>query len=116
MIVVKSKIKEVAGDCNVAGDFAEALNAAAVEMVGAAGKRAEANGRKTIGARDVFLGPSVAKAMLVVKSKVKDVAPSGANVSGDFAAALNEVLNTLVAQAGERAKANGRKTIGARDL
>ena len=116
MIVVKSKIKEVAGDCNVAGDFAEALNAAAVEMVKDAGKRAAANGRKTIGARDVYLGKSMAPSMLVVKSKVKDVAPKGANVSGDFAAALNECLNWSVMQAAERAKANGRKTIGARDL
>jgi histone H3/H4 len=53
--------------------------------------------------------------MLVVKSKVKDVV-SGQNVSGDFAEALNEMLVWSVGQACARAEANGRKTVGARDL
>ena len=53
--------------------------------------------------------------MLVVKSKVKEVA-KGSNVSGDFAESLNEVLVELVAEAAARAEANGRKTVGARDL
>ena len=115
MIVVKSKVKEVAGDCNVAGDFADALNGVAVELVKAAGKRADANGRKTVQAKDAHCGKAKAKTMLVVKSKVKDVV-NGQNVSGDFAEALNEVLVYLVGQACERAQANGRKTVGARDL
>lgn len=115
MIVVKSKIKEVSGDCNVAGDFADALNAAAVAWVEASGKRADANNRKTIQAKDAFVGKASAKTMLVVKSKVKDVV-SGHNVSGDYAEALNEVLVWMVEQACARAQANGRKTVGARDL
>lgn len=116
MIVVKSKIKEVADGCNVSGDFADALNAAAVEMVKAAAKRADANGRKTVQAKDAYVGKTSAKAMLVVKSKVKDVVSGGHNVSGDFADALNEMLVWSVAQAAGRAQANGRKTVGARDL
>lgn len=115
MIVVKSKIKEVAGNCNVSGDFADALNKVAVEQVKAAVKRADANGRKTIQAKDVYLGKMTAKQMLVVKSKVKEIAKNN-NVSGDFADALNEMLVWSVAQACARAEANGRKTIGARDL
>jgi len=115
MIVVKSKIKEVANDCNVAGDLAEALNEIATKTVKDAAKRAEANGRKTIQAKDVFVGKITAKVMLVVKSKVKEVV-SDANVAGDFAEALNEVLTWHVSQASARAEANGRKTIGARDL
>lgn len=115
MIVVKSKVKEVSGDCNVSGDFAEALNKVAVDMVKAAAKRADANGRKTVQAKDVYVGKVKAKTMLVVKSKVKDVA-SGNNVSGDFGEALNEMLCWCVEQACERAKANGRKTVSARDL
>lgn len=115
MIVVKSKVKEVAGNCNVSGDFADALNAEAVKLVKAAAKRAEANGRKTVQAKDVFIGKITAKTMLVVKSKVKEVV-KGANVSGDFADALNEMLVHLVGQAAARAEANGRKTVGARDL
>ena len=115
MIVVKSKVKEVSGNCNVSGDFADALNKVAVEQVKAAAKRAEANGRKTVQAKDVYVGKVAAKTMLVVKSKVKDVV-KGQNVSGDFAEALNEMLVWVVSQACARAEANGRKTVGARDL
>lgn len=115
MIVVKSKIKEVAGNVNVSGDFADALNEAAVKEVKAAAKRAKANGRKTVQAKDACVCKATAKTMLVVKSKVKAVA-GDANVSGDFADALNEVLVGMVKQAAARAEANGRKTVGARDL
>lgn len=115
MIVVKSKIKEVAGDCNVAGDFAEALNVLCVDLVKKAASRAQANGRKTVQAKDVFCGEHTANTMLVVKSKVKEVV-EGVNISGDFAEALNQILVDVVEQAGRRAEANGRKTIGARDL
>ena len=115
MIIVKSKIKEVAGDSNVSGDFAEALNKVAHAEISAAVKRAEANGRKTVQARDVYLGELSANTMLVVKSKVKSVAKK-VNVSGDFADGLNQLLVWKVEQAALRAEANGRKTIGARDL
>lgn len=115
MIVVKSKIKELAGDCNVAGDFAEALNAVAVTMVEQAAARAEANGRKTMQAKDVFVGETSTETMVVVKSKVKNVV-EGVNVAGNFGEALNEVLAWFISQAAARAEANGRKTIGARDL
>ena len=53
--------------------------------------------------------------MIVVKAKIKDVA-KGANVSGDFADALNEKVITLVKEAVERAKANGRKTVMGKDI
>ena len=115
MIVVKSKVKEVSGNCNVAGDFAEKLNEVAVDLVKAAGARAEANGRKTMQAKDAYVGKVSAKTMLVTKSKVKGIV-SGKNVSGDFAEALNEMLVWCVEQACARAEANGRKTVGARDL
>jgi histone H3/H4 len=115
MIVVKSKVKEVANGCNVSGDFVDALNGAAVSWVQASAKRADANGRKTVQAKDAFVGKHDSKVMLVVKSKVKDVV-SGHNISGDYAEALNEVLCWMVAQACARAEANGRKTVGARDL
>ena len=115
MIVVKSKVKEVSGNCNVAGDFADALNEVAVGIVKAAAKRADGNGRKTIQAKDAFVGTISAKSMLVVKSKVKDEA-EGHNVSGDFAESLNEMLVWTVEQACARAEANGRKTVGPRDL
>ncbi len=115
-IVVKSKIKEVAKNCNVSSDFAEALNKKAVEEVKAAAKRAGANNRKTVSSKDAYVGKSMAKEMLVVKSKVKEVVGSNYNVSGDFAEALNEVLTWYVQQACARAEANGRKTVTAKDL
>lgn len=53
MLVVKSKIKEVNPELNVGGDVADALNEIVVETLKKAGARAQANGRKTIGARDL---------------------------------------------------------------
>ena len=114
-LIVKSKIKEVAKDFNVSSDVAETLDKMAEEMIKQAIKRADANGRKTLQAKDAFVGSMNAKEMLVVKSKVKDVAKDH-NVSGDFAEALNEMLVWSVAQGCERANANGRRTLQARDL
>ena len=42
MLIVKSKIKEMVGEINVGGDFADALNAKAEQLVKDAVKRAEA--------------------------------------------------------------------------
>lgn len=53
MIVVKAKIKEIAGDFNVAGDVAEALNKKVEQVVRDACERAKANNRKTIMAKDL---------------------------------------------------------------
>lgn len=53
MIVVKAKIKEIAGDYNVAGDVAEALNKKVEQIVKDACSRAEANSRKTVMAKDL---------------------------------------------------------------
>ncbi len=52
-LVVRTKIKEIAGTYNVASDFADALEKKAEELVKAAIARAEANGRKTIMAKDL---------------------------------------------------------------
>ena len=116
MVIVKSKIKEVANGCNVGSDFAEALNGATVELIKAAAARAEANGRKTVQGRDVFVGDSNTEVMLVSKSKARAVIGDKFNMSGDFAEKLNEMVAWAVSQAAARADANGRKTIGARDL
>ena len=53
MIIVKTKIKELVGDFNVAGDFPEALNREVEDMVKKATERAKANGRKTIMGKDI---------------------------------------------------------------
>ncbi|MBD3354903.1 DUF1931 domain-containing protein [Candidatus Woesearchaeota archaeon] len=53
--------------------------------------------------------------MLVVKAKIKTAVP-GYNVSGDLAEALNAKVEELIKKAAERAEANGRKTIMAKDL
>ena len=100
---------------NVGGDVADALNTLALQQVDVAMKRADANGRKTLQARDLYLGDMKSSTMLVVKSKVKD-AVSGFNVGGDFADALNEMLVWTIMQGAARAEANGRKTLQARDL
>lgn len=53
LLVVKAKIKEFAGGCNVAGDLAEALSKKAEQLVKDASERAKSNGRKTIQAKDL---------------------------------------------------------------
>ncbi len=53
--------------------------------------------------------------MLVVKSKIKEHA-TDLNVAGDFAEALDKKIEALILEACNRCKANGRKTIQARDL
>ena len=53
--------------------------------------------------------------MLVVKSKIKETVKE-LNVSGDFAEALEKKVEALIAEATERAKANGRRTVQSRDL
>lgn len=52
-IVVKSKIKEYTGEYNVSGDFADALDAKVQNLIRDAIKRADANGRKTVMAKDI---------------------------------------------------------------
>jgi len=53
MIIVKSQIKEYATGFNVASDLAEELDKKVVELIKAAVKRAEANNRKTVMAKDL---------------------------------------------------------------
>ncbi|NJL44322.1 MAG: DUF1931 domain-containing protein [Nitrosarchaeum sp.] len=53
MIVVKSKIKELASGYNVASDLADALDARVKQMIKDAVKRAEANNRRTVMAKDL---------------------------------------------------------------
>ena len=52
---------------------------------------------------------------LVVASKIKEVVKD-LQVSSEVADALNEKVAKLLEEAAERAKANGRRTIQARDL
>jgi histone H3/H4 len=52
-IVVKSKVKDAIKSCNVAGDFADALNNVLVDMLLSACKRADGNSRKTVMAKDL---------------------------------------------------------------
>ena len=52
-VIVKSKIKELTGEHNVAGDFAAALEGKVEALVRDAVKRAEGNGRKTVMAKDL---------------------------------------------------------------
>ena len=53
MLVVKSKIKDVASEVNVSGDFAEALNKKIEALILEACKRCKANGRKTVQSKDL---------------------------------------------------------------
>lgn len=52
-LIVKAKIKDVAKGFNVAGDFADALSEKVELLIKDACKRAEANNRKTVMAKDL---------------------------------------------------------------
>lgn len=52
-LIVKAKVKELTKEYNVAGDFIEALDKKAIQLVKEAIARAQANGRKTVMARDL---------------------------------------------------------------
>jgi len=52
---------------------------------------------------------------LIVKAAVKE-ALEDKNVASDFYDALDEKVETLLADAARRAEANGRKTVQPRDL
>ena len=51
-VIVKAKIKDLAGDFNVAGDVSETLNEKVTNMIKEAVERAKANGRRTLMAKD----------------------------------------------------------------
>ena len=53
--------------------------------------------------------------ILVVKSKIKENV-DGMNVAGDLAEHLNDLVVALLKRAAERARANKRSTVQARDL
>ncbi|MBI1970610.1 hypothetical protein HYS47_02610 [Candidatus Woesearchaeota archaeon] len=53
--------------------------------------------------------------LLVVRAKLKDVA-GGLNVSGDLAEALDKKVRQLLSDGIERAKANKRNTLMAKDI
>lgn len=52
---------------------------------------------------------------LIIKSKIKD-AVNGLNVAAEVAEALNRKVEQVLKEATERAKANGRRTLQARDI
>jgi len=53
LIVVKAKLKDVIGNFNVAGDLAEELDVIVRDILKKAAARAEANGRRTVMAKDL---------------------------------------------------------------
>lgn len=53
LLIVSSKIKETAGGMSIASDFAEALSREVEVLIKQAAKRAKANRRKTIKAKDL---------------------------------------------------------------
>ncbi len=53
LIISKSKTKESINECNVSGEFYDALDAKVRELIATAEKRAIANGRKTVRPQDL---------------------------------------------------------------
>ena len=53
LIISKARTKDSVKECNVSGEFYDALDAKVREMIAAAEKRAVANGRKTLRPHDL---------------------------------------------------------------
>jgi histone H3/H4 len=118
MIIIKSKVKDVAEGCNVASDFAEALSDQVCKLLEDAEKRCEENKRSTVMPKDLamyFISPQKCKEMIIVKSKVKENIKN-CNVSSELGDALNCVACHMVKKACERCQANKRSTVQPRDL
>ena len=52
-LIVKSKVKEHAGDMSVGADFYDALNGEVAKLIDKAKERRKANNRSTLKSRDV---------------------------------------------------------------
>lgn len=52
---------------------------------------------------------------LIIKSKIKEAVPE-LNVSSEVAEVLNRKVETILREAADRAKANGRRTLQGRDI
>lgn len=52
-LIIKSKIKSAVPDLSVASDVANALNEKVAQILDDAAKRAKANGRRTLQAKDI---------------------------------------------------------------
>lgn len=52
-VIVKAKVKDIASGFSVSSNFADALNEKVSSLIKDACKRAEANGRKTVMAKDL---------------------------------------------------------------
>ncbi|PIN90447.1 DUF1931 domain-containing protein [Candidatus Pacearchaeota archaeon CG10_big_fil_rev_8_21_14_0_10_35_13] len=53
---------------------------------------------------------------IIKKSNIKEVVGGEFNVAAEVGPALNKMVEEILAKAVERAKANGRRTLQARDL
>jgi len=53
LIISKARTKECVRECNVSGEFYEALDTKVRELIAAAEKRALANSRKTVKSQDL---------------------------------------------------------------
>jgi histone H3/H4 len=53
LIISKARTKEAVKECNVSGEFYDALDAKVRELIAQAEKRAVANGRKTLRPQDL---------------------------------------------------------------
>lgn len=117
--VVNSKIKEYVNGKGMmsSGDLAEHASKMLEWVLSQAVQRATANGRKTVRAEDLAIIAKAADTGYVVNSKIKEyINGKGMMSSGDLAEHASGMLEWVLAQAVNRAQANGRKTLRGEDL
>lgn len=119
-LVTVSQIKEVIGgaDMRTDGELPNKLNDNVLELLNGAVSRAQENGRKTVrpedlAGKDAGSDPS----SLTVASRVRGVIQSAdLRVDSSFPDAVNSHVHSILEEAIERARANGRSTVRPYDL
>lgn len=118
-LVTVSKVKEVisGADMRTDGSLPDALDEKVRNLLRGAINRAKENGRRTVRPEDLAGSGAEGSASLTVQSKVRGVISNeDLRVDGSLPDALNGHVQSMLKEAIERAKANGRSTVRPHDL
>ncbi len=118
-LVTVSKVKEVisGADMRTDGSLPDALDQKVRDLLNGAVRRAQENGRRTVRPEDLAGSSVGGPASLTVQSKVRGViSEQDLRVDGSLPEAVNGHVQSMLNEAVERARANGRSTVRPHDL
>ncbi len=118
-LVTVSKVREVISGADMRTDSSlpDALNDRVADLLDGAIQRSRDNGRATVRPEDLAGRAASSPASLSVASRVKDVVKNaGLRSDGSLGEAVNGHLQSMLSEAIDRARANGRSTVRPHDL